>query len=101
MTLESIWRWLTTSRYTRLLERENDELRARVKEVEAENRALVFALGRRPTDAALVEETERAASTPAVPAPSLRRQRPGKFQGFSQAKKQLESQSAPTQRSVS
>ena len=89
MTFHQFWHWLSTSRYTRQLERENAELRVRVKEVEAENHALIFALGRRPSQAAL--EASEADGQPATPAMDrLPQRRMSKRVGFSQVKKQLE-----------
>jgi hypothetical protein len=103
MNFRAIWHWLTTSRYTRQLERENEELRAQLKELRTENHALVFALGRRPAEFLQNPETDETAAVQGAAMQlhgptSPRRGRPGKFVGFSQAKKRLESQESPQRR---
>jgi hypothetical protein len=91
MTFSEFLHLLTTSRYTRRLEADNDELRKQVKELKTENAALIFALGR-PRAVENDAETDSAGVTAAQP---LRRRRPGKWQGFSQIKRELESQEPP------
>lgn len=87
MTFPEFWHWLTTSRYTRKLEAENEELRAQLQKLKAENTALIFALGKRPSFVPVSErEEEIQAAATKVP----RNLRPGRFVGFSQVKKQLE-----------
>ena len=97
MKLADLWHLITTSRYTRQLERENAELREQFKELKRENHALIFALGRKP--AMPIPADELAESPGAFPTPTStqagHRTRPGKRRGFSQIKRELESQEAP------
>ena len=94
MTFADFLHWLTTSRYTRSLERENAELRRQVKDMKQENDALIFALGRpRIVRADEVEQIETdAPGVAAKPMPRGRR----KWVGFSQRKRQMESLEAAT-----
>lgn len=79
--LSKLWHLITTSRYTRHLETENARLVELVTSLEAENRALVFALGK-PN---VVQPEEPAAVAAKMP------RRVSKFVGFSHIKKQIES----------
>lgn len=90
MTFPDFWHWLTTSRYTRRLEEENSELRAQLKDMRAENQALIFAL-KHGVAVPVAERETIQAPIGGEPMPAVRR-RPGKFVGFSQVKKRLESQ---------
>jgi hypothetical protein len=79
MTFPEIWHLLTTSRYTRKLEQENFELRQEVKE-------LTRALRR----GGIAEDVTPDSQPVSVAARA--RLRGGRFTGFSQIKKKLESQ---------
>jgi hypothetical protein len=75
MTFPEFLHLITTSRYTRKLEQENFELRQEVK-----------ALRRGAAGAAIADEDAAPAMT------TLPRRRGGRFTGFSQIKRRLESQ---------
>jgi hypothetical protein len=95
MSFGELWHLATTSRYTRLIERENALLRRQLEELRKENHALIFALSRRRE---LPPESEEPSAAQIMRQGSLRRR--GAFPSFSQAKKQLESLEAPTTRSA-
>lgn len=98
MTFAAFFHLLTTSRYTRLLERENVELREQVAAFRLDQakwqRELLRARLAQP-DAMPDEEAGELRAT--IPP---RRGRPGRFQSFGAAKRRLENQEAPSQRSV-
>lgn len=100
MNLATVWNWLTTSKYTRLLERENEELRAQLKEAKRQNELLTFALGHRqpadPLEAAAMAEEQAAEVSRTQVSEMPGRQRMRKRVGFSQVKRQLESQAPPS-----
>lgn len=95
MTFRDFLHLLTTSRYTRRIEAENDELRRQVKELKVENAQLAQALLKRR----MAEPSE--ADADALPDPSMKPLRPRRWVGFSQRKRELESREAPPKRSVS
>lgn len=88
MTFPEFWHLLTTSRYTRLLERENAELREQVEQLRqalAAKRTVVY-------EGETSEQREGTPRTNAIQRP----RRPGRFQGFSQIKRDLEAREAPS-----
>jgi len=89
MTLPEFWHLITTSRYTRLLETTNAELRAEIKQ-------LRLRIGRSLAETA----TAGYEGDDPLTAPPARRGRPGRFLAFSADKRRLENQREPPQRSV-
>jgi len=77
--------------------RENEELRGRVKSLEAENHALVFAMGssRRPAPPSVIPVEEREDEIQAAATRTPRQNRPRRFVSFSQEKRRLENQPVP------
>jgi hypothetical protein len=70
---------------------EKYELKKTIKQVEAENRALVMALTKRPSILPVqTDDDERSLTTQAV-----KRARPGQFLSFGRAKRILENQPEP------
>lgn len=98
MTFAAFLHRLTTSRYTRLLERENAELREQVGALKLEHakaqRELLRARLAQPDAMPDEEASELRATIPP------RRGRPGRFQSFGAAKRRLENQPEAPQRSV-
>ena len=94
MTFPEFLHILTTSRYTRKLEEENAELKAKLAQFElyvsSRMRAVKVAAEDLPQEIHLPEGIQRAVA---------QRGRPGRFQSFGAAKRELESQDPP-QRSV-
>jgi hypothetical protein len=66
MNTKQIWHWLTTSRYTRLLEKQNDELRSELKAAQERLRQLEQKVAPRlyPTQINTEETTDTVVPTP-------------------------------------
>lgn len=88
MTFSAFLHILTTSRYTRKLEEENAELKAKVAQLEMRVSSRMSPIAAED----LPEEVTTALRMP-------QRGRPGRFKSFGAAKRELESQDPP-QRSV-